>query len=38
VVHGLTTLLLDDFSETELKVDDLAKQIEHVVLKGLLPR
>jgi AcrR family transcriptional regulator len=38
VVHGLTTLLLDDFSETDLKVDDLAKQIEHVVLKGLLPR
>jgi hypothetical protein len=38
VVHGLTTLLLDDFSETELKVDDLVKQIERVVLKGLLPR
>jgi AcrR family transcriptional regulator len=38
VVHGLTTLLLDDFVETELKVDDLVKQIERVVLKGLLPR
>lgn len=38
VVHGLTTLLLDDFAETELKLDDLVKQIERVVLKGLLPR
>jgi hypothetical protein len=38
VVHGLTMLLLDDFLEVELTVDDLIKEIERIVLKGLLPR
>jgi hypothetical protein len=38
VVHGLTMLLLDDFLEVELTVDDLIKEIERIVLNGLLPR
>jgi AcrR family transcriptional regulator len=37
-VHGLTMLLLDDFLELELNVDDLMREIERAVLKGLLPR
>jgi AcrR family transcriptional regulator len=37
-VHGLTMLLLDGFLEVELTVDDLIKEIERIVLKGLLPR
>jgi len=38
VVHGLTTVLIDDFMEGELTIDDLIKEIERTVLKGLLPR
>jgi AcrR family transcriptional regulator len=38
MVHGLTMLLLDDFLEVELTVDDLFKELERSVLKGLLPR
>jgi AcrR family transcriptional regulator len=38
VVHGLTMLLLDDFLEVELTIDDLIKEIERIVLKGLRPR
>jgi AcrR family transcriptional regulator len=38
MVHGLTTLLLDDFLEVELTVDDLIKEIERIMLKGLMPR
>jgi AcrR family transcriptional regulator len=38
VVHGLTMLLLDDFAEADLTIDDLVKDIERGLLKGLLPR
>jgi AcrR family transcriptional regulator len=38
MVHGLTTLLLDDFLETQLTIDDLVEELERVVLKGLMPR
>jgi AcrR family transcriptional regulator len=38
VVHGLTMLLLDDFAEAGLTIDDLVEEIERVVLKGLRPR
>jgi AcrR family transcriptional regulator len=38
MVHGLTMLLLDDFSDVELTVDDLIKGLERILLKGLLPR
>jgi AcrR family transcriptional regulator len=38
LVHGLTMLLLDDFLEVELTADDIIKEIERIVLKGLLPR
>jgi AcrR family transcriptional regulator len=38
VVHGLAMALLDGFLQVELTVDDLIKQFERVVLRGLLPR
>jgi AcrR family transcriptional regulator len=38
VVHGLTTLLIDDFMEGDLTVDDLVEEIDRSVLKGLTPR
>jgi AcrR family transcriptional regulator len=38
VVHGLAMLLLDDFLEVELTVDDLIKEVERIVLTGLMPR
>jgi AcrR family transcriptional regulator len=38
VVHGLLMLLFDDFLEVKLTIDDLIKEIERVLLKGLLPR
>jgi AcrR family transcriptional regulator len=38
VVHGLAMALLDGFLQVELTVDDLIKEFERVVLKGLLPR
>jgi AcrR family transcriptional regulator len=38
VVHGLAMALLDGFLQVELTTDDLIKQFERVVLKGLLPR
>jgi AcrR family transcriptional regulator len=38
VVHGLAMLLLDDFLEVELTVDDLVKEVERIVLTGLTPR
>jgi AcrR family transcriptional regulator len=38
MVHGLTMLLLDDFLEMELSVDDLMQEIERALLNGLLPR
>jgi AcrR family transcriptional regulator len=38
VVHGLAMLLLDDFFEGELTVDDLIKEIDRLVLRGLMPR
>ncbi len=37
-VHGITMLLLDNLLKQELKIDDIAAEIERVVLKGLLPR
>jgi AcrR family transcriptional regulator len=37
-VHGMTMLLLDEFTETELTVDDLFKSVERIVLKGLIRR
>lgn len=37
-VHGMTMLLLDEFTETELTVGDLLKSIERTVLKGLIRR
>lgn len=38
VVHGLAMALLDGFLQVELTVDDLIREFERVVLKGLLPR
>ncbi|MGA8614824.1 MAG: TetR/AcrR family transcriptional regulator [Xanthobacteraceae bacterium] len=38
VVHGLAMALLDGFLQVELTIDDLIKQFERVVLRGLLPR
>lgn len=38
VVHGLAMALLDGFLQVELTVDDLIREFEGVVLKGLLPR
>jgi AcrR family transcriptional regulator len=38
VVHGLAMALLDGFLQVELTIDDLIKEFERVVLKGLLPR
>jgi len=38
LVHGLTMLLLDNFAEADLTIEDLVKDIERSVLKGLLPR
>ena len=38
VVHGLAMALLDGFLQVELTVDDLIKEFERVVLRGLLPR
>ena len=38
VVHGLAMALLDGFLQVELTIDDLIKEFERVMLKGLLPR
>jgi AcrR family transcriptional regulator len=38
VVHGLTMLLIDDFMAERLTIDELVKEIERTVLKGLTPR
>jgi AcrR family transcriptional regulator len=38
LVHGLAMALLDDFLQVALTVDDLIKEIERVLLKGLMPR
>jgi AcrR family transcriptional regulator len=38
LVHGLAMLLLDNFAEADLTINDLVKDIERSVLKGLLPR
>jgi AcrR family transcriptional regulator len=38
VVHGLSMALLDGFTETKIALDDLVKEIERAVLKGLKPR
>lgn len=38
MVHGMTMLLLDEFTETELTANDLLKCIERTVLKGLIRR
>jgi AcrR family transcriptional regulator len=38
VTHGLAMALLDGFLHVELTLDDLAGEIERIVLKGLLPR
>ncbi len=38
VVHGLSMALLDGFAETEITLDDMVKEIERGLLKGLTPR
>jgi AcrR family transcriptional regulator len=38
MVHGLAMLLLDEFLEVQLTINDLTKELERILLKGLLPR
>src|ERR1700728_2620165 len=38
VVHGLSMALLDGFTRAEITLDDLVKEIERALLKGLKPR
>jgi AcrR family transcriptional regulator len=38
VVHGLAMAMLDDLPQAELTIDDLIKEIERGLLRGLTPR